>query len=85
VGGRWSANVLRFDRLLGRADELAERAVARHAEAPPNMYWYSSGFFTLQRGFTWHTLKFRAELQPMQHWAFVAHGEDVQFPLMAGC
>jgi hypothetical protein len=25
------------DRLLGRADELAERAVARHAEAPPNM------------------------------------------------
>jgi hypothetical protein len=45
------------DRLLGRADELAERAVARHAEAPPNMYWYSSGFFTLQRGFTWHTLK----------------------------
>jgi len=44
------------DRLLGRADELAERAVARQADAPPNMYWYSSGFFTLQRGLTWHTL-----------------------------
>jgi transcriptional regulator with XRE-family HTH domain len=45
------------DQLLGRADELAERAVARQADAPPNQYWYGSAFFTLQRGFTWHTLK----------------------------
>ncbi|MBV9012108.1 MAG: helix-turn-helix domain-containing protein [Pseudonocardiales bacterium] len=44
------------DRILGRADELAERAVARQADAPPHMYWYGVGFFTLQRGFTWHTL-----------------------------
>jgi hypothetical protein len=42
-------------RALRRADELAERAVARQADAPPNMYWYGAGFFTLQR--TWHTLK----------------------------
>ncbi|MGH3812043.1 MAG: helix-turn-helix domain-containing protein [Pseudonocardiaceae bacterium] len=44
------------DRALERADELVERAVDRQADAPPNMYWYSSGFFTLQRGLTWHTL-----------------------------
>jgi transcriptional regulator with XRE-family HTH domain len=44
------------DRTLGRADKLAERAVARQADTPPNMYWYSSGFFALQRGLTWHTL-----------------------------
>lgn len=43
-------------RILGRADKLAERAVARQADAPPHMYWYGTGFFTLQRGFTWHTL-----------------------------
>jgi transcriptional regulator with XRE-family HTH domain len=45
------------DRALRHADGLAERAVARQADAPPNMYWYGSGFFTLQRGLTWHTLK----------------------------
>lgn len=45
------------DRTLGHAEELAERAVARQADAPPNMYWYGSGFFTLQRGLTWHTLR----------------------------
>jgi hypothetical protein len=44
------------DRTLGHAEELAERAVARQADMPPNMYWYGSGFFTLQRGLTWHTL-----------------------------
>lgn len=43
-------------RVLRRADELAERAVARQAQAPPSLYWCGSGFFTLQRGFTWHTL-----------------------------
>jgi hypothetical protein len=43
------------DRTLGRADKLAERTIARQADAPPNMYWYGSGFFTLQRGLTWHT------------------------------
>ncbi|MGH3855699.1 MAG: helix-turn-helix domain-containing protein [Pseudonocardiaceae bacterium] len=44
------------DLTLKHADELAERAIARRGDAPPNMYWYSSGFFTLQRGLTWHTL-----------------------------
>ncbi|MGH3720994.1 MAG: helix-turn-helix domain-containing protein [Pseudonocardiaceae bacterium] len=44
-------------RTLNHADELAERAVARQGDAPPHMYWYGSGFFTLQRGLTWHTLR----------------------------
>ncbi|MGH3933564.1 MAG: hypothetical protein ACRDS1_01035 [Pseudonocardiaceae bacterium] len=44
------------NRALGRADKLAERAVTRQADTPPNLYWYGSGFFTLQRGLTWHTL-----------------------------
>lgn len=44
------------NRALGLADKLAERAVARQADTPPNLYWYGSGFFTLQRGLTWHTL-----------------------------
>ncbi|MGH3871076.1 MAG: helix-turn-helix domain-containing protein [Pseudonocardiaceae bacterium] len=44
------------DRILWRADKLAERTLARQADAPPNMYWYGPGFFTLQRGLTWHTL-----------------------------
>ncbi|MGH3770297.1 MAG: helix-turn-helix domain-containing protein [Pseudonocardiaceae bacterium] len=45
------------DRTLIHADELAERAVARRGDAPPHMYWYGPGFFTLQRGLTWHTLR----------------------------
>ena len=44
------------NRTLRRADKLAERTIARQADVPPNMYWYGSGFFTLQRGLTWHTL-----------------------------
>ncbi|MGH3868682.1 MAG: hypothetical protein ACRDQ4_21695 [Pseudonocardiaceae bacterium] len=44
------------DRILGHADKLAERAVARQADTPPNLYWYGPAFFTLQRGLTWHTL-----------------------------
>jgi tetratricopeptide (TPR) repeat protein len=44
------------DRALAHADTLAERALTRQADAPSNLYWYSSGFFTLQRGLTWHTL-----------------------------
>jgi hypothetical protein len=44
------------DRILVRADKLAERTLARQADAPPNMYWYGLGFFILQRGLTWHTL-----------------------------
>jgi transcriptional regulator with XRE-family HTH domain len=44
------------ERTLRRAEEFAERAIARQADAPPNMYWYGSGFFALQRGLTWHTL-----------------------------
>jgi len=46
-----------FHRALRHADELAEHAVTRQAEAPPNMYWFGGAFFTLQRGFTWNTLK----------------------------
>jgi len=42
---------------LRRADEFAERAVARQAEAPPSLYWCGSGYFTLERGSAWHTLK----------------------------
>jgi hypothetical protein len=38
------------DRALGRADKLAERTLARQADMPPSMYWYGSGFFTLQPG-----------------------------------
>jgi hypothetical protein len=45
------------DKALIRADKLAERALTRQADTPPNMYWHGSGFFTLQRGLTWHTLK----------------------------
>jgi hypothetical protein len=44
------------DRALGQADKLAELAITRQADMPPNLYWYGSGFFTLQRGLTWHTL-----------------------------
>jgi hypothetical protein len=44
------------DRALAHADTLAERALSRQADTPPNLYWYSPGFFTLQRGLTWHTL-----------------------------
>lgn len=45
------------DRTLGHAEELAERAITRQADAPPSMYWYGSGFFTLERSLTWHTLE----------------------------
>ena len=44
------------DRALAHADTLAERAFTRQANTPPNLYWYSPGFFILQRGLTWHTL-----------------------------
>lgn len=47
---------VRVDRTLRQAEEFAERAIARQADAPPDMYWYGSGFFALQRGLTWHTL-----------------------------
>lgn len=52
-----AGDVAEMDRALGRAAELAETAVARQAEAPGGMYWYGAGFFTLQRGLTWHTLR----------------------------
>jgi tetratricopeptide (TPR) repeat protein len=55
-GWAMSGEPAEVDRTLGRADQLAERAVARQADAPPNMYWYGSRFFTLQWGLTWHTL-----------------------------
>jgi len=43
-------------RALRRADEFAERAVARQADAPPYLYWCGSGYFTLERGSAWHAL-----------------------------
>jgi hypothetical protein len=44
------------DRALAHADTLVERALTHQADTPPNLYWHSPGFFTLQRGLTWHTL-----------------------------
>jgi len=52
-------DVAEVDRTLGLAAETAETAVARQAEAPDGMYWYGAGFFTLQRGLTWHTVRDR--------------------------
>lgn len=48
----------------GRSDTRARRGArgahrrpaGRRTDVPPNMYWYGSGFFTLQRAITWHTL-----------------------------
>lgn len=44
------------DRTLARADTLADRALTRQADTPPNLYWYGCGFFALRQGLTWHTL-----------------------------
>lgn len=55
-GWAMAGEVGEVNRALARADKLAERAVARQADTPPNLYCYGSGFFTLQRGLTWHTL-----------------------------
>ncbi|MGB6162286.1 MAG: DUF4158 domain-containing protein [Pseudonocardiaceae bacterium] len=46
--------------------------------ARPNRKYFGS-----KRGVTWLNAVFRAVLQQMQHWTSVAHGEDVQLPLMA--
>ncbi|MBV9141140.1 MAG: helix-turn-helix transcriptional regulator [Pseudonocardiales bacterium] len=46
-----------MDRALRRADEFAERAVARQADTPSNLYWCHSGYFTLERASAWHALK----------------------------
>lgn len=46
-----------MDRILGRAVDLADAALARRADTPGNMYWYGAGFFTMQRGLTWHMLR----------------------------
>jgi hypothetical protein len=56
-GWAMAGDPTQVDRILGHADKLAERAIAQQTNAPPNMYWYGSGFFALQRGLTWHTLK----------------------------
>jgi Tn3 transposase DDE domain len=66
--------------LLASVDGLRFVVPVRTLNAGP-----SPKYFGHKRGLTWLNAVFRAELQPMQHWAFVAHGEDVQFPLMAGC
>ena len=56
-GWAMAGDVAEVDRMLGRAADTAETAVARQAEAPEGMYWYGAGFFTLQRGLTWHTVR----------------------------
>ncbi|MDQ3154929.1 MAG: hypothetical protein M3R63_25415 [Actinomycetota bacterium] len=56
-GRAMAGDVAEVDRTLGRAADTAETAVARQAEAPEGMYWYGAGFFTLQRGLTWHTVR----------------------------
>lgn len=50
-------DVAEMDRMLGRAIDLADAALAQQADAPGNMYWYGAGFFTMQRGLTWHMLR----------------------------
>ena len=50
-------DVTEMDRALGRAADFADTAAARQAEAPDGMYWHGAGFFTMQRGLTWHTLR----------------------------
>ena len=56
-GWAMAGDVTEMDRALGRAADLAETAIARQAEAPDGMYWHGAGFFMMQRGRTWHTLR----------------------------
>ena len=56
-GWAMGGDVTEMDRALGRADDLAATAMARQAEAPDGMYWHGAGFFTMQRGRTWHALR----------------------------
>jgi hypothetical protein len=53
---------------LGRAIDLADTALARQAEAPDAVYWHGVGFFTMQRGLTWHAM-------PDRRYAAQAAGE----------
>jgi len=56
-GWAMAGDVTEMDRALGRAADLADTAIARQAEAPDALYWHGAGFFTMQRGLTWHTLR----------------------------
>ena len=56
-GWAMAGDVTEMDRALGRAADLADAALARHAAAPDAVYWHGAGFFTMQRGLTWHTLR----------------------------
>jgi hypothetical protein len=55
-GWAMAGDATEMDRALGRAVDLADTATARQAEAPDGMYWHGAGFFSMQRGLTWHTL-----------------------------
>lgn len=56
-GWAMTGDVTEMDRALGRATELAGTAIAQHAEVPDSTYWHGAGFFTMQRGLTWHMLR----------------------------
>ncbi|MGH3978240.1 MAG: helix-turn-helix domain-containing protein [Pseudonocardiaceae bacterium] len=56
-GWAMAGDAAEMDRALGQAADLTDTAIARQAEAPDGMYWYGAGFFTLQRGLTWHTVR----------------------------
>lgn len=56
-GWAMAGDATEMDRALRRAADLADTVIARQAEAPDGMYWHGAGFFTMQRGLTWHTLR----------------------------
>ncbi|MGH3913985.1 MAG: hypothetical protein ACRDTC_11350, partial [Pseudonocardiaceae bacterium] len=56
-GWAMTGDVTEMDRMMGWAADLADAALVRQADAPDNMYWYGAGFFTMQRGLTWHMLR----------------------------
>jgi transcriptional regulator with XRE-family HTH domain len=56
-GWAMAGDVTEMDRALGRAVDLADTATAQQAAAREDIYWHGAGFFTMQRGLTWHTLR----------------------------
>jgi transcriptional regulator with XRE-family HTH domain len=56
-GWAMAGDAAEMGRALGRAADLVDTAMARQAEAPDGMYWHGTGFFTMQRGLTWHMLR----------------------------
>ena len=52
-----AGDVYAVERAVGTGEELAQRAVEEQRNAPPGQYWYGPGFFTVQRGLAWHSLR----------------------------